>query len=142
LEDQIDAARHQERLIAWLSTFFGGLALLLAAIRVVRHCLVRGGAGDGQRSGYAWHSVRGAQMSCDLRFVKRFSQRRPASASGSPEPRHSPATSKGCSLVSRRSDAVTFVASPVVLALVALVACFLPARRASTIDPMVALRCE
>jgi len=32
LEDQIDAASHQERLIAWLSAFFGGLALVLAAV--------------------------------------------------------------------------------------------------------------
>jgi predicted permease len=32
LADQIDATRHQERLVAWLSGFFGGLALLLAAI--------------------------------------------------------------------------------------------------------------
>ena len=39
-------------------------------------------------------------------------------------------------------DPLTLVAGALVLSLIALLACYLPARRAARIDPMVALRCE
>lgn len=39
-------------------------------------------------------------------------------------------------------DHLTFVAAPLSLAAVALVACWLPARRAARIDPMETLRAE
>jgi putative ABC transport system permease protein len=39
-------------------------------------------------------------------------------------------------------DAATFVSTSLLLAAVALLACYLPARRAARVDPMVALHYE
>ena len=40
------------------------------------------------------------------------------------------------------ADPVVFLAAAILLSAISLLACYLPARNAARVDPMVALRCE
>ncbi|HKD83393.1 MAG TPA: ABC transporter permease [Terriglobales bacterium] len=139
--EHIDAILSNERMIAKLSSFFGGLALLLACIGLygllsyevsrrtreigIRMALgadranliqmvVRQGialAGVGTAAGVAVAIAIGHLLSKLLFGVK-------------------------------PTDPITLAAVVVLLLAVALAAAFIPARRATTVDPMIALRCE
>jgi putative ABC transport system permease protein len=141
LEEQIDAARNQERLIAWLSTFFGALALLLAAVGlfgITSSTVVR------RRTEIGIRMALGAQRGDVIRIT--FRQTILATAAGlmigvaaaAVLTRYLQAMLFGVTPL----DPVTFVSAPALLALVAVIACWLPAHRAATVDPMLVLRSE
>jgi predicted permease len=141
MEQQLNDNISQERLIATLSSFFGGLALLLAAIglyglmahtatRRTREIGIRMALG-AQRGNVLWLILRdavllvllGALIGLPVAFgVTRF------------------VSSFLYGLTAR--DPVTMILATAALALVTAIASLAPARRASKVDPMVALRYE
>jgi predicted permease len=141
LADQVRGARNQERLVAWLSGFFGVLALLLAAIGlygVTSYVVARRQTEIGIRLAL------GAQR----RDVVRVSVGQTALTTAI-----GVVVGLGASAIATRYlttllfgitplDPTIFIAAPLVLAAVALLTCYLPARRATRIDPMIALRSE
>lgn len=138
---QIDRLLFQERLIARLSAFFGLLALVLACIGLyglLSYEVSRRTREIGIRMAL------GAQEGDVLRLVVK--QGLALAIVGA-------AVGIGVALGVTRyltsmlygvdaNDPVTIGAVAVLLALVALAACYIPARRATRVDPMVALRHE
>jgi len=141
LDDQVRGARNQERLVAWLSGFFGVLALLLAAIGlygVTSYIVARRQTEIGIRLAL------GAQR----RDVVRVSVGQTAATTAI-----GVVVGLGAAAIVTRYlktllfgitplDPTTFVVAAGVLTVVALLTCYLPARRATRIDPMIALRSE
>ena len=139
--EQIDRSLFREHLVARLSSFFGLLALILACIGLyglLSYDVARRTREIGIRTAL------GAQQRDVLRIV--VGQGLALAAVG---------TAVGIAVAAgvtryiqsflygvRPTDPGTFVGVGIVLALVALAACYLPARRAMRVDPMVALRYE
>jgi len=139
--EQFNDTIAQERLFARLSSFFGLLAVLLVATglygtlayKVARRTAeigVRMALG-AQRGQVLWLVVRESLVLCAAGVLVGL-----------------PAAIIGARLLRSMlfglgpGDPLTFTAALVSIVVVALAASFIPARRASAVDPMVALRCE
>ncbi|HEV2246874.1 MAG TPA: ABC transporter permease, partial [Terriglobia bacterium] len=139
--EQIDESVLQERLFAGLSSFAGAFALLLACIGLygtVAHSVNRRTHEIGIRMalGARRTDVFGMVVAHGLRLILIGLVFGVAGALA--------LTRFLSSLLYgvRPTDPLTFAAVSLILIAVALVACYIPARRASKVDPMVALRYE
>jgi predicted permease len=138
---QIHQSLFQERWIAALSSFFGLLAVVLAWIGLYG---VMSYAVAGRTNEIGIRMALGAQKQDVLRLV--MGQGMGVTLVGI-------IIGVGGAIAMTRllvgflfglkaTDPVTFIATAVSLGAVALLACYLPARRAATVDPVVALRYE
>ena len=140
-EELIDQLLFQERMIAKLSGFFGLLALLLACIglygllsyevsRRTREIGIRMALGAERRGVLKLVVGQGIVLAISGAMVGI------AVALGLTR------YLKSMLYDIHANDPVTIVGVAILLALVAVVACYIPARRATRVDPMVALRYE
>ncbi len=139
--EQIDRSLYQERLVASLSALFGALALLLACIGLygmLSYEVARRTHEIGIRMAL------GAQQRQVLRLIVRqglvlaFTGAVIGVAAAAGVTRYLQSLLYGV----QSTDPYTFADVVAVLALVATMACYIPARRATKVDPMVALRHE
>jgi ABC-type lipoprotein release transport system permease subunit len=138
---QLDRSMGQERLVAYLTSGFGLLALVVASIGLYG-VLSYGVARRTQEFGIR------AAIGATPGDVTRLSR-----APGAPARALGVAAGLAAALLASRLiasllfgvsavDPATYAAVVAVLAVVALAACYLPARRASRVDPILALRAD
>src|SRR5262245_38398990 len=141
LAKQVDESLAQERLIGAVSSFFGLLALMLAAVGLYG---VMAYAVSQRTHEIGVRMALGAHRGDVLRMVLRQGMKLVLIGAGLGLAASFAATR----IIANQlfdvtaTDPMTFIAAPVLLLIVALAACFAPARRATRVDPLVALRCE
>ena len=141
LSQQVDDSLTQERLLATLSGFFGALALVLAMIGfygVLAYLFLQRRKEIGIR--LALGAQRGAILQLVMRDVAMLLLAGVAAGLAITWATTRFVQSLLFDLYAR--DAATLASSVALLVVVALVASYLPARRAMRVDPMVALRHE
>jgi hypothetical protein len=138
---QLERGLVQERLLATLSGFFGPLALLLATLGL--YGLLAYGVAQRTREigvrmalGAQRHHVFGLVLQQGMKLVMIGVFVGLGGAFALTRLLH------GLLFGVRPNDPFIFAMIPLLLAAVAILACYLPARRAAKVDPMEALRCE
>jgi len=141
LESVLDRNVAQRRFQTWLLTLFSALALLLAAVGI--YGLMHQSVALRTRE-IGTRMALGAQPRDVLRLIIGKGMRLALCGIGIGLLAAFGLTRVMTGLLFgvTATDPVTFIAAPLALLLVALLACYLPARRATKVDPMIALRSE
>ena len=141
LEKVVDDSIAQRRLNMLLMGLFGGLAMLLSAVGIyglLSHAVTQRTQEMGIRMAL------GAQVGDVLKLVLRQGMVLAFAGVGIGLAGSFALTRliRGLLFGVTPNDAMTFIVVAVVLTVVALLACYIPARRATKVDPLVALRYE
>ncbi len=141
LAEQVDQSLYQEKLVSTLSSFFGALALVLACIGlygIMSYAVARRTNEIGIRMAL------GAERGGILRMVLGEALLLAAIGVAIGLPSAWAATRSIASMLYglKATDPLTILAATLLMAVVAVFAGYLPARRATKVDPMVALRYE
>jgi len=141
LEKLVNESIAQRRLNMLLMGLFGGLAMLLSAVGIyglLSHAVTQRTQEMGIRMAL------GAQVSDVLKLVLRQGMMLALAGEviGLIAAFALTRLIRGLLFGVTPNDATTFVVVAGVLAIVALLACYLPARRATKVDPLIALRYE
>jgi len=141
MNEVIGRTLNSQRLMNLLLTSFSVLALLLAAVGIYGTMSLYVGS---RKNEFGIRLALGAQPGVLLRLVLREGMLLIAAGIVIGVGGALLLTRAMVSLLFEVSptDPVVFTGVPLLLILVALAACFIPARRASRVDPLIALRCE